>query len=45
MSTYDAAHFSSFFDAYGEREWERKLCQEPGNLDGGTHLIAAVRRT
>ena len=25
--------------------WERKLCQEPGNLDGGTHLIAAVRRT
>ncbi len=25
-------------------EWERKLCAEPGNLDGGTHIIVAVRR-
>ena len=24
--------------------WERKLCAEPGNLDGGTHIIVAVRR-
>lgn len=23
MSTYDAAHISSFFDPYGEREWNR----------------------
>lgn len=26
-------------------EWERRLCAEPGNSDGGTHIIAAVRRT
>ena len=25
-------------------EWERKVCGEPGNLDGGTHIIAVVRR-
>ena len=25
-------------------EWEQKMCQEPGNLDGGTHIIAVVSR-
>ena len=24
--------------------WEQKMCQEPGNLDGGTHIIAVVSR-
>lgn len=24
-------------------EWELKLCAEPGNLDGGTHILAVVR--
>ena len=25
-------------------EWELKLCAEPGNLDGGTHILAVLRR-
>ncbi len=24
--------------------WEQKLCAEPGNLDGGTHIITVVRQ-
>jgi hypothetical protein len=23
--------------------WELELCREPGALDGGTHILAAVR--
>ncbi|MDE2993927.1 MAG: hypothetical protein OXU67_08605, partial [Chloroflexota bacterium] len=26
-------------------QWEVAVCQEPGVLDGGTHIIAVVRRT
>lgn len=25
-------------------EWERRVCAEPGNLDGGTHILAVVQR-
>jgi ubiquinone/menaquinone biosynthesis C-methylase UbiE len=25
--------------------WEREACRQPGALDGGTHIIAVVRRT
>ena len=25
-------------------EWELKLCAEPGNLDGGTHILSVLRR-
>jgi hypothetical protein len=25
--------------------WERDACRQPGALDGGTHIIAVVRRT
>ena len=25
-------------------EWELELCAEPGNLDGGTHILAVLRR-
>jgi SAM-dependent methyltransferase len=26
-------------------KWEEDFCSEPGALDGGTHILAAVRRT
>lgn len=25
-------------------EWELELCAEPGTLDGGTHILAVLRR-
>jgi hypothetical protein len=25
-------------------EWELSVCAEPGNLDGGTHILAVLRR-
>jgi len=25
-------------------EWELKVCAEPGNRDGGTHILAVVKR-
>ncbi|HEX8129134.1 MAG TPA: class I SAM-dependent methyltransferase [Pyrinomonadaceae bacterium] len=35
----DPVLWKKFFD------WERDACRQPGALDGGTHIIAVVRRT
>jgi SAM-dependent methyltransferase len=35
----DTALWEKFFG------WEREACRQPGALDGGTHIIAVVRRT
>jgi SAM-dependent methyltransferase len=44
-----ASHDEALFDALSEEEWDQivsfelRLCREPGVLDAGTHLLAAIR--
>ena len=44
-----ASHDPAPFDALSEEEWDQlvsfelRLCREPGVLDAGTHILAAIR--
>lgn len=44
-----ASHDPAPFDALSEEEWDQllsfelRLCREPGLLDAGTHILAAIR--
>lgn len=44
-----ASHDPAYFDSLSEPEWDQlvsfelRLCREPGVLDAGTHILAAIR--
>ena len=45
---YNAEHIRDFYDAHvvgGGSRLGAGFCRAPGALDGGTHILAVVRRT